>query len=167
MKSLSRYSLYFLFLFFVVSCKQNQETEITDIQVTLVPSSTQAPYVFATSKPSTASIHSRLLVIDPMVTAPDPATADPIFLVPLPGQETNVSAIPSFEIGQVPQAEVDETTGEFVITNIEPGRYIIMILLKGGEKIPARDYETGNLAIVTIDSTNIDQVVELNVLSVP
>jgi hypothetical protein len=102
-----------------------------------------------------------------MITAPDPDTPDPIFLVPLPADESGIMAVPTFEIGDVPQADVDETTGEFVFTNIEPGRYIVMVLLLGGAQIPATEDNTGNMAIITVDASDLDQVIELGVLSVP
>ena len=171
-KTLLRYTLFLLFLFLVIGCKSNeQNAQIGDTEikeVTIAPTSVQkTPFVFSTSEPGTVTIHSQLLVIDPMIIAPDPKTPDPIFLVPLPDQNTSVMTIPSFEIGKVPQAEVNEATGEFVFTNIKPGRYIVMVLLISGQQVPASYYDTRNIAVVTIDSNGIDQMIELNALSVP
>ena len=177
MRTLYKYSFYLLLLF-LMSCQQNAPAETVGVQLTPpeivdvdlarpMPTETRQTHVFAVSEPGTATIHSHLLVLDPMLTAPDPDTPDPIFLVPLPADETGILTVPTFEIEDVQQADVDESTGEFVFTNIEPGRYIVMVLLIGGAQIPATDDSTGNMAIITIDDSDLDQVIEMGVLSVP
>ena len=75
--------------------------------------------------------------------------------------------IPPFSVGEVPQADVNEITGEFVFTDIQPGRYAVVVLSQSGAQIPARDYEEGNFAIITIVDKDIDRTVELGYLSFP
>jgi hypothetical protein len=74
--------------------------------------------------------------------------------------------IPSFTIGEVPQADVDERTGEFQFTNIEPGKYIVMVLTIGNAQIPARTNE-GNFAIVDIEESDRNQMIEVDYIRVP
>lgn len=111
----------------------------------------------------TASIYGKLLVLDPDQAFPDPN--DGIFLVPLP-QTDSVTMIPTFQVGQVPQAQVDESSGEFLFTDIPPGQYIIMILTVHNTQIPART-ETGQMAIIQVDETNLDTAIEVEYLQVP
>jgi hypothetical protein len=104
-------------------------------------------------------------VLEPTVMLPDPN--DAIFLVPLTTGDLSVSTIPMFVIGEVPQAEVDERTGEFVFTNIEPGTYAIVVVSLSGSQIPAHYFNDGSLAIVKIEEANLGQVIELGNLSFP
>jgi hypothetical protein len=78
-----------------------------------------------------------------------------------------LATIPPFEVGDVPQAEVDERTGEFYFTNIDPGRYVIVVLTKGGTQLPARFYEQGNIAIIILQDTEKGTTIELEYLSLP
>ena len=140
---------------------------VSEVHVTIQPGkiSTREPYLFKTSEPATATIHGSLLVLDPQVMIPDPN--DAIFLVQLSGGDESISTIPHFEIGDVPQAEVDERTGEFVIVNIQPGYYAIVVLTTQGSQIPAKYYENGSFAIVLIEESDIATTIELGYLSFP
>jgi hypothetical protein len=123
-------------------------------------------YVFKTSEPGKITIKGYLLVLEPMVTLPDPN--DAIFMVPLPSSDQGgASSIPSFTVGEVPQAEVDERTGDFVFANLEPGQYAIVVLTTGGAQIPARFNENGNLAIIKLKDTDRDHTIELDNLRLP
>jgi uncharacterized protein (DUF2141 family) len=94
-----------------------------------------------------------------------PASDDAIYLVPLP--DAGISTIPHFEKGTVPQAEVDETTGEFMFTNIQPGSYAVVVVTKSVAQIPARFYPTGNYAIINVEASQVDTTIELDKLSLP
>lgn len=118
---------------------------------------TYQPYVFKTSTPGSATIHGVLLVTDPMLSRPQ--ENDAIYLVPLVGQD--VMSIPSFEVGKVPQAEVDEITGEFSFTNIKPGRYAVVVLTVGDAQLPARYYEKEGFVILNVKDTDLGQTIEL------
>ena len=118
------------------------------------------PYLFKTSEPGTATLHGVMLVTDPMQSRPK--EDDSIFLVPLAGEE--VMTIPPFEMGTVPQAEVNEVTGEFAFTNIAPGRYAVVVLTAGDAQIPARFFEQGSFAIVTVKDSDLGQTIELDYL---
>jgi hypothetical protein len=124
---------------------------------------TLVPYVFRTSKAGTVTVHGTLFVMDPVLASPDPN--DAIFLVPLPEGE-GVTMMPNFEIGNVPQADVDERTGEFVFTDIEPGQYVVMVYTNGNAKLPARN-ETGGFVIINIKEENRDQTIEVEYLQIP
>ena len=122
-------------------------------------------YEFDQSDSGYITLHGLLVVRDPtsMLPAPD----DAVYLVPVGGEGQGVSSIPQFTPGEVPQAEVDERTGEFVFINIEPGKYAIVAVTVGGAQIPTRKMDDGNYAIITFVEDEIDQVVELGSLSLP
>lgn len=115
------------------------------------------PYVFKTSSPGTATLHGILLVTDPMLSRPQ--DEDAIYLVPLVGED--VMTIPPFKVGEVPQAEVNEVTGEFTFTDIQPGRYAVVVLTVGDAQIPARFYEKNSFAIINIEDSDLGQTIEL------
>jgi hypothetical protein len=158
-----------LIIILAIGCKGKKSTTtpgvtIIDVKVTSGPAPTPTqPYVFKTSKPGTATLHGFLLVMDPMVILP--ASDDAIFLVPLPQGE--VTSIPQFQVGEVPQADVNEITGEFVFTNIEPGRYVVVVLTTGGSQIPPHTMDSKSVVVVTVDSSHLDQTVELGQMRLP
>ncbi len=120
-------------------------------------------YVFRSSVPGTATIHGLLLVMDPDQSIPDPN--DGLFLVPLPESE-GVVMLPTFVVGEVPQADVNEVTGEFVFTDITPGRYVMMVLTIHQAQIPVRTAD-GSFAIYTISEDDLDTVIEVQNLRIP
>jgi len=93
---------------------------------------------------------------------PDPN--DGIFLVPL--RDGQVTMIPAFTVGEVPQADVDEVTGEFVFTNIESGLYAVVVMTVWNAQIPART-EEGNLVILRIEETDRNQTIQLGYIRIP
>lgn len=156
-----------LFSTLVSACQKSEATPTrsvsgSDIQVNIT-GPTREPYQFKTSEPGTVSVHGTLAVLDPMSLVPAPD--DAVFLVPI--ADVGISTIPEFTVGSVPQAEVDESTGEFMFTNLQPGQYAVVVITKGGAQIPTRFYESGNFAIFTLDSSQIDTTVELELLSLP
>lgn len=126
---------------------------------------TMEPYDFVKSDQGSITLHGLLVVRDPisMVPAPD----DAIYLVPVGAEGQGVTGIPQFTVGEVPQADVDERTGEFVFVNIEPGKYAIVVMTKGGAQIPTRSMEDGSYSIITFTAADVDQTVELGNLSLP
>jgi hypothetical protein len=163
-----------LILFFLTACQRTEVSltpniEIIDIQVTNVPISlptTSEPYIFRTSQPGTAMLHGNLVVLDPSMMLP--AHNDAIYLVPIDQDSPDVSAIPQFTEGEVPQADVDERTGEFMFTDIKAGRYVVVIVTMGGAKIPARAMdESRNLVVVKVDETYLNKITEIGTMSLP
>jgi len=164
---------YILCLFTLASCQQANETiddpqtgtseTVVIVQPGTVPS--MEPYIFRTPEPGTASVHGELLVLDPNLMVPDPD--DGIFFVPLSGGNGDISTIPFFAVGEVPQAEVDERTGEYMFTDIEPGQYAVVVLTRGGAQVPARFFQDGTLAIIEIKQSDRNQLIELDDLSIP
>jgi hypothetical protein len=123
------------------------------------------PYNFRVSDPGFVTLKGYLLVFDPSTTLPDPN--DAIFLVPLPGGDESVITIPPFKVGEVPQADVDERTGDFVFTNIQPGRFAIVVLTMGQAQMPARFIDSKSLAILNISEADIDRTIELDYIGIP
>jgi len=179
-----RYALIvgFLVILVLTGCQgantPQTNTGVTDIQITVPPTvdsggakSTRAPiptmepFTFKASESGTVTLHGHLAVLDPVTILPGPD--DAIYLVPMNDTSEGANTIPQFTVGEVPQAEVDERTGEFTFQNIQPGRYAIVILTKGGSQIPAKMMDTGSLAIITVDKASIDQTVELGILRLP
>ena len=161
----------------LMGCSQRQPvTELIETTITVsqtvdrtetITSTTvleMEPYYFKSSDPNMITIHGVLLVMDPTVMLPDPN--DGIFLVPISGGE-GITTIPSFEMGDVKQADVDERTGEFVFVNVQPGKYAVVVLTTGGAQVPARVYDSGNLAIFDVDDSHRNTVFELEKLRLP
>lgn len=142
--------------------KSVSEIQVTQVGGTYV--STMEPYVFKASEPGKVTLHGFLVVLDPTSILPGPG--DSIFLVPM-DDSNPVSTTPSFEKGKVPQADVDERTGEFVFTNITPGKYMVMIETKGGSQLPTHWMNTSSYAVVTVDAAQVDTTVKLDSISVP
>jgi hypothetical protein len=162
-----------LILFFLTACQKTKVSTtpnigIIDIQVTNVPMSlptTMEPYIFRTSQPGTATLHGILVVLDPSMA---PAHDDAIYLVPIDQDSPGVSAIPQFTKGEVPQADVDERTGEFMFTDIKAGRYVVVVVTMGGAQIPVRTMdESRNLVVVKVDETFPDKITEIGTMSLP
>ena len=162
-----------LILFFLTACQQTKVSPtpnigIIDIQVTNVPMSlptTMEPYIFRTSQPGTATLHGNLVVLDPTML---PAQNDAIYLVPIDQDNPGVLTIPQFTEGEVPQADVDEHTGEFMFTDIQTGRYIVMVVTMGGAQIPVHTMdESHNLVVIKVDETFLDQITEIGTMSLP
>ncbi|MCJ7536482.1 MAG: hypothetical protein MUO57_13205 [Anaerolineales bacterium] len=128
-------------------------------------SPTIEPYEFAVSESGYITLHGLLVVRDPISLLPAPD--DAIHLVPVGAEGQGVSGIPQFTVGEVPQADVDERTGEFVFVNIEPGKYAVVVVTKGGAQIPTRSMEDGAYSIMTFTAAEVDQTVELGSLSLP
>lgn len=122
-------------------------------------------YEFATSRSGFITLHGLLVVRDPTSILPGPD--DAIFLVPIEAEGAGVTGIPQFTVGEVPQADVDETTGEFVFVDIQPGKYAVVVMTAGGSQIPTRSMEDGTFSIFTFTAEQQDQVVELGSLSLP
>jgi hypothetical protein len=151
---------------FITACQGTTPTpdrEISASDVQIIVATPTEPFPFKTSEPGTVAAHGMLLVLDPMTLVPAPD--DAIYLVEIP--EAGISSIPQFEEGTVPQAEVDETTGEFMFTNLVPGHYAVVVVTRGGAQIPSRYFETGNFAIFKVEESQADTVLELGKLSLP
>ena len=136
---------------------------INQVQVTVASPGTE-PYVFETPQPGTITLHGMLYVLSPMSILP--ASDDAIYLVPVPIDQP-ISGVPEFTPGTVPQADVDERTGEFVFTNIQPGQYAVVTITSGGAQIPVRFMDTATYAILTLDASQIDTIVEVSDLTLP
>jgi len=150
-------------------CRKNEvsssDLAVTDIKLTpgAIPP-TIPPYVFATSRPGYASVHGQLAVMSPLTVLPKP---DGIYLVPVEDVITAPAAIPAFVEGEVPQADVDERTGEFVVPNVEPIRYILVVTTVNGVNVPARTMDMASLVLVDVKQTDINGVIELGMIRVP
>jgi len=161
------------FLLIAVGCQPAAApTEIIENVVNQPPTDdsfpsnpTMEPYEFAESDTGYITLHGLIVVRDPLSMLPAPD--DAVYLVPVGAEGQGVSGIPQFTVGEVPQADVDERTGEFVFVNIEPGKYAIVVVTKGGAQIPTRSMEDGSYSIITFTAAEIDQFVELGSLSLP
>ena len=159
----------FLFMIFLlmVGCtsttKENKNVEIIDIKVT-VQKQVLPTYAFRTSEPGFTTVKGEMVVRDPTVSVPDPN--DAIFLVPLSTSEM-VASIPPFQVGEVPQADVDETTGWFQFTDITPGTYVLMVLTIGNAQIPARPFAGSGLVVVKVKQEDIDKTIDLGKVAIP
>lgn len=165
-----QYSISIILILLVISlsgcsdatAEPSREVSITNIQIATV-TPTQ-PYSFRKSDPGYITIRGSLIVLDPMSIVPSPD--DGIFLVPMPIDQP-ISSVPQFEVGQVPQADVDEVSGEFTFTNIEPGQYAVVVITAGGSQFPVRYSENGNYAIFTVDASQKDTTVDIGHLTLP
>ncbi len=126
---------------------------------------TMDEYEFATSQSGFVTLHGLLVVRDPITILPGPD--DAVFLVPMDGEGEGVTGIPQFTVGEVPQADVDERTGEFVFIDIQPGKYAVVVVTKSGSQIPTRKMGDGTFSIFTFTVDQEDQIVEIGSLSLP
>lgn len=157
--------LFSIFLVLILFGCSTQNTPRQIDTVAVRPSQSQPTgYVFRTAQPGTATIKGELLVPSPDVALPDPN--DAIFLVPIDTSQS-VSNIPNFEVGTVPQADVDEATGEFVFTGIDKGTYAVVVLTMGGTQLPAHKYGSSDIQFITITDDNLDQTIEIGKISIP
>jgi hypothetical protein len=121
------------------------------------------PFPFKTSQPDLATVRGSIIVPDPLVLSPSPE--DGVYLVPLAGEEQGPFTIPGIVKGETPQAEVDERTGDFVFTNIQPGRYAVVIVTVGGTEVPAVYFDSSNIVVVTITPSDMGKIIDLGHLS--
>jgi hypothetical protein len=145
-------------LFVLAGCQSPPQATVASPAV-----KTMAPYEFKKSDKGFATVEGMLVVMDP--TSIVPAPDDAIHLVPIEGE--GVTSIPQFKVGEVPQADVDERTGDFMFTNIKPGQYAVVTRTRGGAQIPTHFMETGSLAIFTVKDSDINQTVNLGKLRIP
>ena len=169
-KTIREFSFFLLLILIIslVACTGNtpqatREITIGKVQVTGVPP-TQESYVFKTSESGAITVHGILVVLNP--TAMIPASEDSIYLVPMPADDP-IASIPQFEVGKVPQADVNEMDGEFVFTNIQPGQYAVVVITSGGAQIPVRKMESKDYAIFTLDASQADSTVDIGFLTLP
>jgi len=153
---------------------QAEATSIVSPDIVLQEQPTNSPvpvstpvesYVFSTSQDGFITLHGMLVVRDPLTILPGPD--DAIFLVPMDSEGEGVTGIPQFTVGEVPQADVDERTGEFVFIDVSPGKYAVVVLTKGESQIPTRNMDDGTYSIFTFTVEQQDQTIELGNLSLP
>jgi len=144
-----------------------KQISATSTSTTVVESSPKEndKYVFITSEPETVTLHGELIVLDPKGFIPNSNGA--IFLVTLAGSDNSLATIPPFVVGEVPMADVDVTTGEFVFHSIQPGQYAVVILTSEEMQIPSRRYNDGSYVIFTIDESDKGNVIELGYITLP
>ena len=170
---LSRFKFYAAIIFmlfcslFIFGCTPSTTEPARDISVDnlqVLSNTPTQPYTFKASDSDFITVHGILVVLDPMSMIP--AHDDGVYLVPMPDDQST-TGIPQFEVGTVPQADVDETRGEFVFTNIKPGQYAVVVLTPGGSQIPIRYSDSGSYAIITLDSSQINTTVDIGRLTLP
>jgi hypothetical protein len=115
------------------------------------------------SKNGSVTLHGVLLVRDPDNAMP--AADNAIYLVPLPAEQMVIS-VPTIPLENPIQARVNNKNGDFVFTNIQPGKYIVMVLTISNGQIPAHK-EDGSLAVIDVLETERNTTIQLNYLSVP
>jgi hypothetical protein len=146
-----------LLVILLMGCQNSQ------IQETSIPTSSVESYAFRTSIPDTATLHGKLLVMDPDNAMP--ASNDAIYLVPLSADQ-QVIMVESIPFDKALQADVDERTGEFVFTDVQPGKYIIMIVTIYDGQMLVRTLD-GNFAVIDVNDLDLGQTIELDSLKVP
>ena len=123
------------------------------------------PLVFMTSEPDFITVHGTLFVMNPTTTIP--GNDDPIYLIPLPTGDQNISTIPPIKDSGALQAQVDEGSGEFMFINVKPGQYVVVVREKSGAEIPARFIDQDSMAIVTLKESDLNQTIDLGNLRFP
>jgi hypothetical protein len=109
------------------------------------------------------TVTGEFVLLDPLGVSP--AMEDFLYLVPLEFQEGAPGVIPQFEVGKVPQAEVDEITFKFVFRNIEPGQYAVVMLSKDGAQLPTKKYRGEGYSIITISEEDRGKSIDIGILS--
>ena len=125
---------------------------------------TPTVYPFPTSKPGYATVHGQIVLTNPLTVAPE---HNGVYLVPLDQGTTDQSTIPVVVPGKSLQANVDETSGEFIILNVQPGHYQIVIRTEGGVQMPAHIYQNAEPATVLVNESDLNQTIEVGMIRVP
>lgn len=116
------------------------------------------PHPFKTSEPGTVTVHGTLMIYYPEFSRP---IDDGLFLVPLQDGGSTTEGITEIIIGETPQAEIDERTGEFYFTNIKPGLYALQVLTTGTAQVPVYNLNDDTNVILEIKNEDIDTFIEL------
>ncbi len=153
-----------LFLTACNATSSSKDVTITGIKVTVRAPQPTATYPFKTSKSGTTTVQGSLLVLSPEVALPD--ENDAVFLVPL-DTSVNVTSIPTFKVGEVPQAQVDERTGDFMFVNITPATYAVVILSRNGTQFPGHKNGKTDLIIVKVTEKDKDQLIDVGFVAFP
>ena len=124
---------------------------------------TMEPFAFPTSETNLTTIKGRLIVLNLSLL---PANDDAIFLVPL-DPINEISTIPSFQLGDVPQAIVDERTGDFVFTNIDIGKYALIVMTQNGAQIPASSKDNSSYVIFDVNKNDLGNIIDLKEVNFP
>ena len=152
--------IFIAFSFLAILLMGCQNSQIQD---TRIPTSSVEPYAFRTSKPGMVTLHGKLLVMDPDNAMP--ASNDAIYLVPLSADQ-QIIMVESIPFDEALQADVNERTGEFIFTDVQPGKYIVMIVTIYDGQMPVRTQD-GKFAVIDVKDSDRDQTIELNYLKVP
>jgi hypothetical protein len=153
-----------ILLFFLGGCQKTNNIETSANGSTPVLP-TLEPYIFKTSEPGKATLHGTLIITDPTLVL---AKSNPVYLVPLDENNPLLSSIPPFTPGDVPQAEVDQSTGEFMFTNIDDGFYVVVVMTAGDAQIPPRTLgENRNFGFIKVNSGDMDKTTEIGTLGIP
>lgn len=132
-------------------------------QATL-PSQTPPAYVFPTSRPGFGTLHGQLVLVNPVNVAPE---HDGIYLVPIEQSVTDESTVNAVVLDSVPRAFVDETSGEFVVPNVPPGHYLVMVVAQSNTRLLARQMDSSQLAIAIVNESDVNKKVEMGFVRVP
>ncbi len=124
-------------------------------------STPSASHVFVKSKPGYATVHGQLVLTNPANLAPQ---KDGIFLSHL---QEGATVVPPVATDQAPRSDVDEATGEFIIPNVEPGRYAVVVLTESGLQVPAHLLQADELAIVSVKDSDLNHTIDLGQVRIP
>jgi hypothetical protein len=127
---------------------------------TSVPYPGPNSYIFPTSKPGFATLSGQLILLDPGTVIAE----DSIYLAPYPEERSDVPTLGPNNSNY--QANVDESTGNFVLTDIPPGRYAIVVRSKTGE-VPAFGWDTEEFVIPTVKESDRGHTIDLGWIYIP
>jgi hypothetical protein len=131
-----------------------------------VTSSFDSPIPTPTRTPRSdaAVVQGVLLLTNPAMVAP---MEDGVYLVPIETGEGIAMVMPVIDPETSIQAEVDEVTGQFVFAEVPAGLYALVALADTGQQLSIREFPTGDSLILTVEETDLGQVIDLATVRLP
>lgn len=166
--------LFYITMFLIVGC--SGETESLDVEqdestlATPLPTNFASPAgsdsvsVVPTPMADAATIYGQLMLLDPTVIAPQ---EDGLYLVPVDADSDQMMVVPMVVEGEALQAQVDETTGNFVFTNVDVGHYILVAIIETGQERTVHRLGTNEAILPVVDEEDLGKAIDLGICSLP
>jgi hypothetical protein len=111
-----------------------------------------------------ATIYGRLMLLDPTVLSPQ---EDGLYLVPIDSESEQMMVVPVIVEGEAIQAQIDETTGDFVFTDVEAGHYVLMAMLDTGQERVVHRLGTNEHVLPVVTEEDLGGAIDLGIVSLP
>lgn len=115
------------------------------------------------SRAGFATICGTLMLLNPSLVAPQ---EDGLYLVPIDTSGRTALIVPVVDQTSY-KATVDEITGQFCFKDVPLGVYVMVAVTDSGSKFSVRDFETGQVMVVTVTQADLNKVIDLGITRLP